>query len=185
VDDTTQDHTLPRLVMISGPIASGKSTLAGEVVRLLRQEGWSVALTDLDTVAEMALPTLPSWDWAHGIHAQLVGAWLRTGVDVVVDEGTSNAAEVQQVLDQVPEGTDVFHVVLTADFDASLARAMADSGRGLSQDPTFLRGDHQAYARHLPQLPSSLRLHVEGQEPAALAREVLARYRGRGSGPNP
>lgn len=161
--------------MISGPIAAGKSTLAAELARQLRLEGSSVALTDLDTVAEMALPTLPSWDWAHGIHAQLVGAWLRTGVDIVVDEGASNPAEVRQVLDQVPEGTDVFHVVLTADLDASLARARADSGRGISQDPDFLRGDHEAYARHLPQLPSSLRLHVEGQEPAALAREVVAR----------
>lgn len=175
MSDRTQDHTIPRLVMISGPIASGKSTLAGDLVRLLRLEGFSVALADLDTVAEMALPTLPSWDWAHGVHAQLVGAWLRTGVDIVVDEGTSNPAEVQQVLDQAPEGTDVFHVVLTADLDASLARARADSGRGISQDPAFLRGDHEAYSRHLPQLPSSLRLHVEGQEPAALAREVLAR----------
>ncbi|MEU4387986.1 AAA family ATPase [Promicromonospora sp. NPDC023805] len=173
--DTTQDRAIPRLVMISGPIASGKSTLAGELARLLRLEGFSVALTDLDTVAEMALPTLPSWDWAHGIHAQLVGAWLRTGVGVVVDEGTSSPTEVQQVLDQVPEGTDVFQVVLTADLDASLARARADSGRGISQDPVFLRGDHEAYAGHLQHLPSDLRLHVEGQEPAALAREVLAR----------
>jgi hypothetical protein len=161
--------------MISGPIASGKSTLAGELARLLRLEGFSVALADLDTVAEMALPTLPSWDWAHGVHAQLVGAWLRTGVDIVIDEGTSNPTEVQQVLDQVPDGTDVFHVVLTADLDASLARARADSGRGISQDAAFLRGDHEAYARGLPQLPSDLRLHVEGREPAALAREVLAR----------
>lgn len=185
MSDKTQDRVPPRLVMISGPIASGKSTLAGELVRLLRLEGFSVALTDLDTVAEMALPTLPSWDWAHGIHAQLVGAWLRTGVDIVVDEGTSNPTEVQQVLDQVPEGTSVLHVVLTADLDASLARARADSGRGISQDPAFLRGDHEAYARHLPQLPSSLRLHVEGREPAALAREVLARCSGQGSGPTP
>jgi hypothetical protein len=175
VSDGTQYHAIPRLVMISGPIASGKSTLADGLAQLLRREGFSVALADLDTVAEMALPTLPRWDWAHGVHAQLVGAWLRTGVDIVIDEGTSNPTEVQQVLDQVPEGTDVFHVVLTADLDASLARARADSGRGISQDPTFLRGDHEAYSRHLPQLPSSLRLHVEGQEPAALAREVLAR----------
>lgn len=161
--------------MVSGPIASGKSTLAHQLAELLRGEGLSVALTDLDTVAEMALPTLPSWDWAHGVHAQLVGAWLATGVDIVVDEGTSNPTEVQQVLDQVPEGTGVFHVVLTADLDASLARATADSGRGLSQDPDFLRADHEAYSRHLPQLPNGLRLHVEGQEPAALARQVLAR----------
>ncbi|MFE7507469.1 AAA family ATPase [Promicromonospora sp. NPDC057488] len=164
-----------RLVMISGPIAAGKSTLAGELVQMLRREGSSVALTDLDTVAEMALPTLPSWDQAHGIHAQLVGAWLRTGVDVVVDEGTSTADEVQQVLDQVPEGVEVVHVVLTADFDASLVRAQADPGRGISKDPAFLRAAHEEYARHLPNLPSHVRLHVEGQDPGALARQVLAR----------
>ena len=161
--------------MISGPIASGKSTLAGELAKLLRQGGLSVALTDLDTVAEMALPTLPDWEWAHGIHAQLVGAWLISGVDIVVDEGTSNPAHVQQVLDQVPDGTDTFHIVLTADFDASLARARADSGRGVSKDPTFLRADHKAYSDNLAHLPSDLRLHVEGQEPAALARRVLSR----------
>lgn len=164
-----------RLVMISGPIASGKSTLAGELARLLRLDGFSVALTDLDAVAEMALPTLPDWDWAHGIHAQLVGAWLTTGVDIVVDEGTSNPTEVQQVLDRVPAGTDIFHVVLTADFEASLARAKADSGRGLSKDPAFLRADHDAYSHHLPHLPSNLRLHVEGHEPAMLARQIFSR----------
>lgn len=161
--------------MISGPIAAGKSTLAGELVQMLRADGFSVAGTDLDTVAEMALPTLPDWDWAHRIHAQLVGAWLRTGVDIVVDEGTSSPGEVRQVLDQVPDGVTVFHVVLTADFDASLARARADSGRGVSKDPAFLRAAHDTYARHLPHLRNDLLLHVEGQEPGALARQILAR----------
>jgi hypothetical protein len=171
--DKAQRRARSRLVMISGPIASGKSTLAVELVRLVRMEGFSVALTDLDTVAEMALPILPDWDWAHRIHAELVGAWLTTDIDVVVDEGTSNPTEVQQVLDQVPDGTDVLHVVLTADFDASLARARADSGRGVSKDPRFLRAEHEAYSRYLPHLPSGLRLHVEGQGPAGLARQVL------------
>ncbi|MFD7307724.1 AAA family ATPase [Promicromonospora sp. NPDC059942] len=173
--DKIQRRARSRLVMISGPIASGKSTLAVELVRLLRLEGFSVALTDLDTVAEMALPTLPDWDWAHGIHAELVGAWLATDIDIVVDEGTSNPTEVQQVLDQVPEGTDVLHVVLTADFDASLARARADSGRGVSKDPGFLRAEHEAYSHHVAHLPSGLRLYVEDQEPAGLARQVLNR----------
>jgi energy-coupling factor transporter ATP-binding protein EcfA2 len=175
VIDKNRGRTYSRLVMISGPIASGKSTLADALAQMLRLDGFSVALTDLDTVAEMALPTLPNWDWAHKIHAQIVGAWLTTGVDIVVDEGTSNPTEVQQVIDHVPEGTDVLHIVLTADFDASLARARADSGRGASKDPTFLRADHEAYSHHLPHLPSSLRLHVEGQEPAALARQVFNR----------
>ncbi|MFD7022033.1 hypothetical protein [Promicromonospora sukumoe] len=160
--------------MISGPIASGKSTLAVELARVLRHEGLSVAVTDLDTVAGMALPTLPDWGWAHRIHAQLVGAWLTTDVDVVIDEGTSSPAEVQEVLDQVPEGTDVFHLVLTADFDASLARARADVGRGVSKDPAFLRADHEAYSDHLPHMPSDLQLHVEGQGPEELVRRLLA-----------
>ena len=159
--------------MISGPIASGKSTLADELARLLRSDGLSVALTDLDTVAAMALPTLPNWDWAHAIHAQLVGAWLASGVDVVVDEGTSSPTEVRQVLDQVPDGTDTFHVVLTADFDASLDRARADSSRWVSQDRDFLRADHDAYSQHLVDLPTNLSLDVEGRDPAVLARQVL------------
>jgi len=174
VIDKGQGRAPARLVMISGPIAAGKSALAGELVTALRAEGFSVVGTDLDTVAEMALPTLPDWEWAHSIHAQLVGAWLRTGIDIVVDEGTSSLAEVHQVLDRAPEGTTVLHVVLTADYDASLARASGDPSRGISKDPAFLRAAHDEYARHQPHLPSDLHLHVEGQEPSALARQVLA-----------
>ena len=109
-----------------------------------------MALTDLDTVAEMALPTLPDWACAHRVHAQLVGAWLASDVDVVVDEGTSTTDEVQQVLAAVPAGIKVFHVVLTADYHRSLARAQADPGRGLSKDPDFLRAAHLSFAQHLP-----------------------------------
>lgn len=161
--------------MISGPIASGKSTLSTEIAGLLRSEGWSVALTALDTVAEMARPTLPDWNWAHDIHAQLVGAWLATGIDLVIDEGTSSPTEVQQVLDRVPTGVTVFHVVLTADYAASLARAEADPGRGrgLSKDPDFLRTDHDTYTGHLPDLPCNVRVHVEGRAPTEMAEELL------------
>lgn len=164
-----------QLVMISGPIAAGKSTLAVELARLLRTKGSSVALTDLDTVAEMALPTLPDWAWAHHIHARLVGAWLATGIDVVVDEGTSTVDEVRQVLAEVPAGVEVFHVVLTADYDRSLARARGDSGRGLSRDPDFLRAAHLSFAQELPDLPCDLRLDVENHTPAAMAAHVLER----------
>lgn len=164
--------------MISGPIASGKSTLAVELCRLLREDGRSVALTALDVVAEMALPTLPDWEWAHAVHAQLVGAWLATGVDVVVDEGTCSPSEVRQVLGQVPPEIQVFHVVLTADFDSSLARARADHGRGLSKDPEFLRADHDSFRRHVADLPCNLRLHVEGPTPADLALRILEELHG-------
>lgn len=77
------------------------------------------------------------------------------------------------MLGQAPADTHVFQVVLTADFDASLTRAQADPGRGLSKDPNFLRADHNTYNRHLPDLPCNLCLHVEAREPTELAREVL------------
>jgi len=164
--------------MITGPIAAGKSTLAVELTRQLRATGASVALVDLDTVAGMARPTLPSWTWAEKIHADLVGHCCATAIDVVVDEGTSTAAEVQQVRERIPYGTRVLHVVLTADFEASLARAQGEPARGLSRDREFLQRDHDRYAAELSNLAGDLRLHVEGRTPSQLASAVRAALAG-------
>lgn len=107
------------------------------------------------------------------MHARLVGAWLETDVDVVIDEGTSTRHEVDLLVAQVPDGTHVRHVLLTADFERSLQRARGQSSRGLSRQRDFLRRDHQRYAEELPQLPCDLRLDVEGRSPAELASEVI------------
>lgn len=159
--------------MISGPIASGKSTVAAEVTARLRHARRSVALVDLDTVAEMALPTLPEWGWAHRIHAQLVGLWLASDIDVVVDEGTSSPAEVDQVLNQVPDGNQVLHVALTTDFEHALARAQADITRGLSQDRHFLRRDHDHFVAIEHLLPYHLRLDTGDATAGDLADEII------------
>jgi energy-coupling factor transporter ATP-binding protein EcfA2 len=76
-----------RLVLIAGPIASGKSTLADTLAGKLRSGGRAVVVVGLDTVAEMALPTLPDWTWAHEVHGQLVGAWLEKPIHTVIAEG--------------------------------------------------------------------------------------------------
>lgn len=165
---------LPRLLVISGPIAAGKSTLAVEVTRRLRERGLSVALVDLDAIAEMALPTLPDWAWAHRIHAEAVGSWLRTDIDMVVNEGTSTPGEIRQVLDHVPEGTAVFHVVRHAEYERALARAQADPSRGISKDPEFLRRAYDGFEAVAHLLPADLRLDVESETPERLADAVLA-----------
>lgn len=164
---------LPRLIMISGPIASGKSTVAAEVASQLRQMARTVALVDLDTVAEMALPTLPDWEWAHRIHAELVGLWLSTDIDNVVDEGTSSPAEVKQLLAQVSDGDRVLHVVLTTDFERALALAQLDPTRGLSKERDFLRRDHDQFAAIEHLLPCHLRLHTEDAAVHDLVDEIL------------
>lgn len=141
-----------------------------------RRRGLTVALTDLDTIAEMALPTLAAWDWAHRVHAQLVGAWLATGIDLVIDEGTSSRYEVEPVLAQVPAVTEVGHVVLVADFERSMRRAQRDSGRGVSKEANFLRGDHDHYAQELPYLPCDLQIEVEGRAPEDIAAQALTHF---------
>lgn len=165
----------PRLIMLSGPIASGKSTVAALVADAARGRGLAVALTDLDTVAEMALPTLPDWDWAHRVHAELVGAWLGTDVELVVDEGTSTREEVDLVRRHAA-GVSVAHVILVADLERAHARATADPGRGLSRDYAFLRADHERFAAELAQLPCDLLIDVERGTPEQHAAAIVERF---------
>ena len=96
-----------RLVVVSGPIASGKSTLASELADLLRSAGEAVAVVGLDTIAEMALPTLDDWTWAHEIHGQVVGGWLATPIPTVIAEGTGTQAEVERMLQHVPSDVEL------------------------------------------------------------------------------
>lgn len=167
------DPTRTRMIMVSGPIASGKSTIARRAAVPARVAGWSVVLTDLDTVAEMALPSLADWEWAHRAHAALVGCWLRSGIDLIIDEGTCNRHEVDMILNQVPDGTEVRHVVLVADYEHSLARAQGDASRGISRDPQFLRADHHRFQLELSRLPCDLLLTVEGMGVEELSQQIL------------
>ncbi|TDE99043.1 adenylyl-sulfate kinase [Occultella glacieicola] len=162
------------LVLIAGPIAAGKSTLARAVADRLRDQGRSVALVDLDTVAEMALPTLPDWAWAHEIHARLVGHWTRVPLEVVVDEGASTRAEVDQVLAGVPGPTAVITVVLVADVRRSWERAQGDPTRGISKDRGFLERVYAQFERELPALDHDVLLDAESTSPEQRLAPILA-----------
>lgn len=171
---------MPLLVLITGPIAAGKSTLAQEVTARLRAEGRTVALVDLDTVAEMALPTLPDWEWAHEIHATLVGAWTARPLDVVVDEGSSSASELAQILAATPDGVPVLRVLLLADVERSWERAQGDPTRGLSKDREFLGRMYEAFDAGLPHLDHDLLLDVEAttldERATAVVGEIARRW---------
>ena len=67
------DETSLAIIIIAGPQASGKSTLATAMSAELRRRGERVALVELDQIAAMALPTLPSWDAVHQIFETATG----------------------------------------------------------------------------------------------------------------
>ncbi len=168
----------PALIVIVGPIAAGKSTLAAEVGQRLRGRGESVAVVGLDSVAEMALPTL-EWAWAHEVHGQLVRAWLATPVRTVVAEGASTAAELDRLMRCVPGDTRVLTVVLATRYEIALSRALRDPDRVLSKDPDFLRGDHDRFERSRPALACDLALDSADASPATLAERIIVTLDGR------
>ncbi len=106
----------PALIVIVGPIAAGKSTLAAQVGQRLRERGESVAVVGLDSVAQMALPTL-DWAWAHEVHGHLVRAWLATPVRTVIAEGPSTAAELDQLMRCVPGDVGALTVILMTRYE--------------------------------------------------------------------
>lgn len=142
----------PLLVLIYGPIAAGKSTIARTLAKRLRRVGEQVALVELDEIAEMALPSLPDWSAAHAIFNSVVGQWLATSLTVVVAEGPGSKAEISALIDEVPPQTPVVIVILTSSFETALARARADLSRGISKERAFLSDVFARWAEEMPQM---------------------------------
>jgi hypothetical protein len=168
----------PVLIVIVGPIAAGKSTLAAEVAQRLRQRGEPVAVVGLDSVAEMALRAV-DWAWAHEVHAALVRAWLATPVRTVVAEGPGTASELDQLMRYVPGDVAVLTVVLSTRYEVALRRALQDPDRGLSKDPEFLRRDHDRFESSRSDLAYDLALNSADASPATLAERVIVTLDGR------
>lgn len=137
------------LVIVAGPQASGKSTLAGALSTELRAQGERVALVALDQIAAMALPTLPSWDAAHHIFETTVALWARAGLTIVIAEGSGSAEEVSRLRDQAPAGAHVITVASTTSFETALARAQSDTTRGISREHGFLSGVYETWDEEL------------------------------------
>lgn len=140
------------VVLIAGPQASGKSTLAAAVATALREQGEAVALIELDQIAAMALPTLPSWDDAHRIFESVTGMWARTGLTCVVAEGSGTYDELRRLRSQVPEGAATVTVAATAPFAVAFDRAQADPTRGVSKEREFLGGVYERWPRQLTRI---------------------------------
>ena len=79
------------LIVINGPIAAGKSTVAQALGRQLRQNGRPTAVVDLDELYLMmsAKPMSDSRTWhrARRAAAALTDSFLSSGIEIVVVEG--------------------------------------------------------------------------------------------------
>jgi shikimate kinase len=146
------------VIVICGPIASGKSTVARAVARLFESQGTQAAVIDLDLIYEMleqgSAPGKQSdaiWGRARRAAAALTNALLEDGVGVVVVEGEFLSQEERSefVTALRPPVAPMF-VTLRVSIELAIERVQGDRTRGLSRDTHFIR-------RHYRQLEQALR----------------------------
>jgi adenylylsulfate kinase-like enzyme len=140
------------VIVITGPIASGKSTVARELARELELIDIRAEVIDLDRVhdrltANGSTADDSAWTLARQETATVANAFLDEGVVVVIAEGSFNAPSDRAALVQhLRPSTGLLFVTLQVSFEEALRRAQGDPTRGRSRDRQFL-GSHFA-ARH-------------------------------------
>jgi chloramphenicol 3-O-phosphotransferase len=141
------------VVLISGPIASGKSALGRAVAgRLDEIAGSCCAVIDLDLVYEMLDPRRRPksdqhlWAEARRVAGGMAGVLLREGRSVVVEGGDfSTQDQLAEFEHELPEDAVVRLVRLDADVETAFRRARADDSRGVSKDAAFLSSHYAAF----------------------------------------
>jgi adenylylsulfate kinase-like enzyme len=169
------------VIVITGPIASGKSTVARELARELRTSRVRAEVIDLDLVHDqLAIPGSPSdessWTLARRLAAVAANALLEEGVAVVIAEGSYNLPSDRAAFAQeLRPGSSPVYVTLQVSFAEALRRAQGDPTRGRSRDPAFLRAHFAERHDVLTALPSSDLVIDTEQVTATAAAVTIAR----------
>jgi adenylylsulfate kinase-like enzyme len=168
------------VVLISGPIASGKSALSRAVAAELEDAvGAPSSVVDLDLVYEMLDvrhgPKGDEHHWANTrrIAGKLARVLLREGRSVVVEGGDFAAhSGLSEFERELPETAAVRLVLLEVDLATALERARHDDSRGVSKDRTFLSEHYAGFRTEWPRR-DVLHLNTGALSLAEAARAVV------------
>lgn len=170
---------MPRLVILTGPIAAGKNTTADALAAHLTASGRTVVIVDVDDVAAMVADpgaaTAGLWFAAHEAHGALVGQWMRSAADVVIAVGPIFSIEEQNALIRhLPPETIPLWVLVDAPIALTLARVQSDPTRGRSQEPTFHRHAHARFRALSGQIPADLSFDSSEQSADGIALQIVS-----------
>ena len=132
------------LIVITGPIASGKSTVARALAHELARVDVRAAVIDLDILEDMLTADGPksdpaTWTLARHAAATLANTFLSGGIAVVIADGSFNSTSDRAALEQhLATNVTPLYVTLSVSFEEALRRAQSDPTRGVSRDPVFL-----------------------------------------------
>jgi predicted kinase len=169
-----------RVVVITGPIASGKSTVAREVARTLERRGVRTAVVDLDLVHDMLSGGGSASDdatWAlarHGV-ATLTKMFWDEGVAVVIADGSFNTPVDRAALARdLGQAGEPFYVTLRVSYEEALRRAQGDPTRGVSRDPVFLGAHFASRAAIMATIPTTdLVIDTEQTTATSAAKSIV------------
>jgi predicted kinase len=150
------------VIVIGGPIASGKSTLAIGLARAFETRGLVAATIDLDLIYEMLEHTRAPkndeaiWSGARRMAGALAAAFLEDGINVVIAEGDFLDDSSRHEFSSMLRGdAAVRYVTLRVDLAIALFRVEQDATRGLSRDASFLTRHYEEVAETLRERPAS------------------------------
>lgn len=146
------------VVVISGPISSGKSALSRAVAAQLEETtGVLASVVDLDLVYEMLdVRRGPKndervWSQARRIAGRLGTVMLGEGRSAVVEGGDfATEAALAEFESELPAEAVVRLVLLGVDFETAFQRARSDDSRGVSRDRTFLLAHYAEFRTEWP-----------------------------------
>ena len=171
------------VVVVTGPIASGKSTISREIARELERNDARVAVIDLDLVHEGLLPEGSTsddaiWELARHAAAAQANAYLAEGVAVVVAEGSFNTpGDRSAFTHRLDPGVVPLVVTLRVSYEEALRRAQGDPTRGRSRDPEFLGGYFAAHQALAPGPATDVVIDTEAMSATSAAAAIAGLIR--------
>lgn len=166
------------LIVITGSIASGKSTIARKAAAHLRTAGNRTAVIDIDLVYEMLADNPKSdeqtWRLTHTMAGHLTAMFFEQGIRFVAVDGEFWTAQSRgDLAGAIPSGTATSFVTLKVSFTEALRRAQAEPSRGISKDPVFLKPHMDAFAAILPEFAATdTILDTQAASPEDLASRI-------------
>ena len=149
--------SVPELVVITGPIASGKSAVARSLAEIISEAGRSAVVADLDDIVGSIWAPVEdvaqTWEGARRIHGRLIGEWLSLGVDFVIADGPFYSKnETASLMHRVPNATLARRMLLLTTYEVAFERVAMDPSRGISKDPVILRSKYDEFEQQLPNI---------------------------------
>jgi len=147
------------LVVVTGPLASGKSSVAEALARRLRQRSRRVAVLDFDEVVAAigGFADLAPADLARAqiVFGAMVRGWWELGVDVIAHGPFVSAEERASLAAALPEGAVPRSLVLRVPLEVALERLRGHPERPVAHHPELVAALHERFDRLAADLPPS------------------------------